>query len=703
MRLIFKPTTQLAARERKRAYGIAKGMNGRRVRNVIEAGFLFRAIAMDDVVTVTVLEAPTYFVMPFNGVNVINAFDNVFTGCYLFNYENIGLMDGLISEEADVFDPAQINRYYPDGYRVLIGNAPEWDAIRFCNNRSAFAYSYSSNALVGALTPRLDATNNVDPAHEQVRSLLMWRMNVGVRLTEEDTPAGRPRIGGEPAEAVAGIGAIEIAGSALGLGGGQYVKHAGPCATWSADEGVVSAVIATTGLGSFGSNFDITQSLKFYHYKLKEPDKTGELATGEIVGIYEYGIETLPGFAQPDKYIYEPLDYDPAIWTREAWSYGLSQYYSTVGYPGSPGVYFTDGQTYAEYIPTSRAACHAKTDGTLAVMFEVKSDIASNLVEYQITRSDPYEVMTKFQRSGNVTRHLTCVGVAGKSLANVSDRHDNEYDQRWDGQDYTHIIPRLSVEFDGVAYFVCSKSSRVRDISPPYNEPDWPVIRTEESMVSVSKADIAVVSDSGSIRTVSTSGFYPVLYELFDFNGNYVQGDGRRFYGITTMVDNPSNRPLQFPANLSMARPFCEYADGFIAIAASPSGDYLSDNHSLHILIVDLRTCVVVFESGPLLEYYNGAGQSPVQADMIQISCLEQGVVEDGKLVKFGTLLITHACIHSPPRLGAIYKLSGLDELTKLSSIDFQFAPPIYFMGSMFAPASFGKSTNRAGIKRKQV
>jgi hypothetical protein len=718
MRLIFRPTTPLAAYLRKRAWDMAKGMEGRRVLHRVEDGFLLRAVAMDDVVTVTVIDLPAGLTIPYNA-GYYNTYRSIVAW---FINDRSDLLSERIST-AGIGEPTEPgvvniqNLKFPAGAWVPFGDLPDISSGRFAG-QGRFTEYVGDDAL---LIPGTLIVGPIEGAQSRLDiqiSLTLCRVSASTKtaayIDTPDMPDGVDIAVVDESENYPLL--LEFAPEVLGLDHDERIVTPGPCFEWEKGHGVVSAYVSKLdGSTRPTMPYIVSQRMILAGYKVteRESDEGETRYVGEIIWLREISADTVPDEIKP-QVVDLPNVLPPGFIPYSGYSYlavnGRSgepvrgDPYFRMGPDRWPGVYEFWTNLYfrepiqAAGVSVDRDALSAtmlmavySSEETALIPFVARSFNPDTFIDLEARETTPASVKAllsvRIDRDGGLsTRVLERSVYAARDPAH--------YTQPWE-----ITQPRFAThDASGAGVLVCSKVTAEAAESEPVGGGEKFKVYAEDYLPS--DISMHVYSHEGEVCSLSLGGYYPLMYEVIAGHGYprpAVPGT-RYLYGF--LPSGPMNNPHR-------ARNVCHYAPGLVAVVLAPVSGYVAEEQVAHVGVFSLETGAMVAVSDGLIDVITPSllSGSTARFSQIQISCVEEGGVDDaGEIVSHAVLLLVRSrqngmAITSPD----IYVLTELEQLTHIYKWELTSRPtppPAYYLGTPLAPAKIGRSTGRSFMRR---
>lgn len=701
MAVVFRPLPVAAAYLRKRSVDLAEKLRSGGVINEIQSLFLIRAVSAGPNTVVTVLEIPALLGAAFGGQDLSTDY---FSPGVVSNYGP--LTNAMLKPTVHAVEgqPAPTLKDDPKfgvpwgGGRVAVGAPPDWSEQRLALNATVGQFYVYRSAIMVPVCPTVDTGTT-----PHARTLLLTRIN-GYMKPEPLLPglvgAGRPAINGDP---VTGrpqvISAIELSRAALGGTSDDLLREAGACLEWGPLRGVAGVQVDNQGA---------TPSTRFALAGYAVTDAGVDVApryTGAASWQSDISATTVPVGDQPDA-----IPASGAVapgYTFPTWAVDNGFVGGTADNPGA----FTLPDASISRMWAANAGVDVPAEpAMLVIQIAVGVNVAPFDAEASTGSPGSFTYQTFSVPAHQALKFITyAVDISAAGVLTFAVLHefiDARYDPVFFAQTQrVNYNPYLGLNtLDGQRRMVCSRRVHNYDILPA--EADTPetgttariqgdlqrkVLNQYDLYTRLADLSFALVAPGGAETPLAMGAFYPVLFTL-DTGGPGVSPaptDGRSGFGTTALKNAEPRYATDIPA------PFCEYAPGVLAALLSPTSDYLSTTHLLHIGLFNVTTGAMTHISPALMGY--------VTNTRFNLSCFEQGTVdEDGALLAHGRLVFTASTLSgSPTRTDGVFVVSGLNKLTWISREPSNV--PNAYIGNALAPAAIGATMNLIGVKPTPV
>lgn len=692
MRLVFRPTTPLAGYLRKRAWDIAKSMKGR-VLNRIEDGFLLRAVAMDDVVTVTAIDLPGVIYVP---VEAHVGADDWYAG-FALHYEG-NPTDGLHVSPGPVFaDPAETRYVGPKSFATILGGAP-WGIGRVTGAGACFTVHET-----GIYSARVSAPSGGTPV-----TCTVHRTRAGSRY--RSTP-GALSAGALPENEVvssgAAVGLFEVPVSAFALGN-YSIQNWVAVAPLDARTGFVVAIGRRNSDPSpMAIGYD---RLAVLRYSLEDATEEVPVATVAIANVGEFGAADLPAEdagellpqvddvrpSGPGTWTIQSVNgtYDPAANSGYALEFSRpAEILAEVQWLGV-GYALDQNKQYAWPDPVVVGCRDGMTMMVTAVTRLNVERVPATLVNSLTSATVDVDLVDRVGAEQRVSYIARIEPNGSRTLARVEKSIAATHDPRWRGMPQVEHFPVYADVFEDQAFFVCLRRELREQVLTPvspgqelYNRPTPMVLPEDISLVSV--------DESGNQAPADIEGYYLVYYSMMDGRASeiprWLQGgeDARLNYGQRPTYNLFPGAPVE----LSKPSPVCRYGPWLYAAVVAPTGGFVDAEQVGRIAVIDVRTGALFAMSPPMLPFEVEDTLRGGEVERWHLSCAEEAIFdEDGELVRHAVLLALRT---SRKALSRLYRVDGLESLTEIGTAISTAGGPAFYLGTPLAPAQVGVSTNR--------
>jgi hypothetical protein len=697
MRFVFRPLTPLAVYLRKRAWDIAKSMKGR-VLNRIEDGFLLQAVAMDDAVTVTVVDLRGVIYIP---VEAHAGADDWYAG-FSLHFEG-NPTDGLYVAPGPVFT-AQAETHYVGPRRfATIGGGQPWGSGRVTGSGACFTAHET-----GVYSARVSAPSGATPVTctiQRTRASSLFR----------PTPAALSS-GALPADEViataGGVGLFELPVSVFDLG--EYTIQ-----NWLAVAPTDVANGYLVGIGRRNSNPSAAglgyDRLVVVRYTLVDATEDNPVATVEAAKVAVFGSGDLPAAdaAESLPVVGDVRPPGPGTWTIQSvdgpydpdanLAYAL-QFSRPDGIDAEVqwiGVgYVLDRPKQFAWPDPVVIGCRGGVTMMVTAVTRLEVDrVPATLINSSTSATEAVDLVDRWGAEQRVSYIARVEPGGSKTLTRVEKSVVATHDPRWRGEPQVEHYPVHVDVIEDQAFFVCLRREVLAEVLEPvapgsanYDRPT-PITRPDNiSLVSV--------DESGAQSPADIPGYYPVYFSVMDGRASEIPdwiaggADARLNYGQRPTYNIFPGSPVEY----SKPSPVCRYGQWLYAAVVAPSDAFVAEEQTARVAVVDIRTGELFAMSPPILSFQIEGVLRDGEVQRWHLSCAEEAVFdEDGALIRHAVLLALRTSRKEPSRL---YRLDNLETLTEIGTTISTTGGPAYYLGTPIAPARVGVSTNRRYIVR---
>lgn len=697
MRLVFRPSTPLAAYLRKRAWDMAMAMKGR-VQNRIEDGFLLQAVAMDDVVTVTVIDLPGIIYVP---VEAHAGADDWYAG---FSLHFDGNPTDALYAQGPVFQEQAVPRYVgPRRFATFDGGAP-WGPGRITGSGATFTVH-----ATGVYSARVSAPSGAVPVFctiQRTRANSLFR----------DAPAALS-LGALPADELigtaTGVGLFEVPLDEFDLDGAS-IQNWMAVAPLDAVSGYVVGVGRKNGTPSNAAlGYD---RLVIGRYALSDGDDDNPAASAVLQSVAAFDVGDLPTDDSPDAlpvvddvrppgpgtWSIQSVDgaYDPdangvyALQFSRPTAIDAEVQWLAVGYV------LDQPKQFAWPDPVVIGCRGGLTMMVTAVTRRDVERVPATLVNSITAATASVELVDRMGAEQRVSYIARVEPNGSKSLTRVEKSIVATHDPRWRGELQVEHYPLHADIVNDQPYFACIR----REVASGVLEPVGAGVANYYRPTPITRpSDISfvLVNEAGEQVTAALNGFYPVYFAIMDGRASeianqFVGGDDARLnYGQRPTYNLFPGAPVEF----SKPSPVCRYGDGLCAVVVAPASGFVEADQIARIAVIDARTGALFAMSPPILPFHIEGTVRNGEVQRWHLSCVEEAVLDDdGQLLRHATLLALRSARTSASQL---YRIDNLEQVVEVGGAISTAGGPAVYLGTPLRPADVGRSTGLRTIGRE--
>lgn len=699
MRLVFRPLSPLAAYLRKRARDIASSMKGR-VLNRIEDGFLLRAVAMDDVVTVTVIDLPGIIYVP---VEAHAGADDWYAGLALHFDGNP--TDALYAVPGPVFELPADARYVGPKRFATIEGGQGWGGGRVTGGGACF--TVHETGVYSARVSALSGSTPVTCTIQRARSSSLFRPSPAA-LSSGSLPDG------ELVSSAGGVGLFEIPVGAFDLGS-YAIQNWLAVAPIDVRSGFVIAIgrrNSNPSPSAAGLGYD---RLSVVRYSLLDATEQVPIATVQAVKVAEFGADDLPGEDAgesiasvvdvrppgPGTWAIQSIDgpYDPQANGAYALQFSRPDAIDAEVQWLGVGYVLDQAKQFAWPDPVV-VGCRGGVTMMMTAATRLEVDrVPATLINASTSATQVVDLVDRWGAEQRVSYIARVEPGGAKSLVPIEKSVVATHDPRWRGEAQVEHYPLHAEVFEDQAFFVCIRREVAAEVLTPISPGASNYFRPTP-MTRPGDIGLVCVDETGAQVEVDLSGHYPVYYSVMDGRAseipNWIEGgsDARLNYGQRPTYNLFPGLPVEY----SKPSPVCRYGKWLCAVVAAPDGGFTTENQVGRVAVIDVRTGAQFALSPPILPFRIEPLVRDGEVQRWHLSCVEEAVFDDaGELVKHATLLAWRT---SRKGVSQLFRIDDLERLVEIGSAMATSGGPALYLGTPIAPARVGVSANRRFVMR---